>query len=152
MVLQVLVERDLVLQQQQGKIHLVDALAHAVQVDVELSLLHGALLAGNALLGADGSAVKHRLLHIQPHAVLVLGQPFHVQPHLSHQGPHLVGPRCHGILIGSLGASGHLRQPPFLDIGNGEVGGAGDEVMLGNERIVALGGALALFQRLPGGQ
>ena len=148
LLLQVSVEGDLVLEQQQGKVHLVDALAHVVQAHVELSLLHSALLTGYTFLCTDHATVKYSLLHVQPHAVLVLGQAFHVQPHLPHHGLHLVGPRRHSVLISRLSGRRHLRQPPLLDIGNREVGSASDEVMLGDERIVALGSLLALFQGL----
>ena len=98
LLLQVTVECELVLQQQQGKVHLVDAFAHCIQIHVELSLLHSTLLLCYLALCADNTAVIHRLLHIQAHTVLVFGQALHVNAQLAHHRLHLVGPRRHGAL------------------------------------------------------
>ena len=76
--MQVTVEPDLVIKQQQAEVHLVDTLLDVIQVDIELGPLHCPLLAGDARLRADGSAIKHRLLYVKADAVLVSCKPFHV--------------------------------------------------------------------------
>ena len=90
--LKVGIQHQLLAQHQQGEVHLIDAMAYAVEADLRLCCLQLALLAGNRLLAPDGTAVIHRLADVDAYAVLILAQTLHVDAHLLIDGLHLVGP------------------------------------------------------------
>ena len=100
--LQVSVQLHLLVNQQQGEVHLVHALANNIYIYLVLYPLYLTLRPCYLLLAADGPSVEHRLLHFDTHTVLVLRQPFHVDTHLLIQCLHLVRERHHVALISGL--------------------------------------------------
>ena len=141
-------QRDILVKQQQGEIHLIDTLADGIEVDCGLGSFHVTLSPCDSCLAADGASVIERLVQVDAHTVLVLLQPLEVNAHLVEHRLHLLGPCRHVALQCRLGASSDLRQPCLADVGYGIVGRPGDEVILLDERIVALGSLLTFFQGL----
>ena len=146
--LQVAVQLNLVIEQQQGEIHLVHATAHLIDAHLRLRCLHLALLAGDSLPPADGATVENRLAHIHAHPILVFRQAFHVDAHLLIHRPHLVGKRRHIALQRGLCRSRHLWQPSLPDVCHRQLRQLPHEVALPYERIVPLCRLLTLLQRL----
>ena len=79
---------------------------------------------------------------------MVFLDSFQVHPHLLQERLHLLGPGSDAALQGGLCRGCDLRQPAAPDVGHGELGGAAYEVVLPDERVVLLGGLLALLQRV----
>ena len=135
--LPVVVQPYLFVEQQQGEVHLVHALAYLVDADVVLCLVDVGLPPCHLLVAADGTAVEECLLHVDADAVLVFLQSLHVDAHLPVQLLHLLGEGRHVALPGGLCRCRQLREPALLDVLNGAVGGLAYQVHLPDERVVA---------------
>ena len=147
--LKVGIEPYLLIGKQQGEVHLVNPAAHLIHGHLCLCLLHRTLHTRNVLLTACHAAVIHRLAHVYAHPVLVLAQPFHVQPHLLIHRLHLLRPRRHVTLVGSLCRGSHLRQPCLANVLHRQLRGLLRQSILLYQRVVTLRCLLTFLQRLP---
>ena len=141
-------QRYILVEQQQGEIHLIDTLADGIQVDCGLGSLHVTLSPRDSSLAADGATVIERLVKVDTHTVLILFQALEVNAHLVDQRLHLLGPCRHVALQRRLSAGSDLWQPCLADVGHSIVGRPSNQVILLDERIVALGSLLTLFKCL----
>ena len=147
--LQVFVKLYLLVEHQQGEIHLVHPLAHTVERDVVLGCLNLTLFTRNLLLTAYHAAVIHRLTDVYAYPVLILAQSLHIKPQLLINRLHLVRPCRHVTLIRSLRRGSHLRQPCLAYVLHRQRSGLLYQTILPYQRIVALRSLLTLLQCLP---
>ena len=125
------------------------AAAHLIHGHLRLRLLNLTWHTRNVLLTAYGATVIYRLAYVYSHPILVLAQPFHVQPHLLIHRLHLLRPCRHVTLIGSLCRGSHLRQPCLANVLHRQRSGLLCQSILPYQRVVTLRCLLTFLQRLP---